>query len=151
LLAPLESNLPGYLVKATLLSDLNAGYVEDGRHQAIMDPVLFGPEPEHNWCYFFEKADLAKAQGQWSEVLDLRKEAQRGGFRPINPAENTPFIEAYLNLGEMDEALNLSHEISLIEGSHQLVCGIWGKYDAWLNYQSDVIDILGQEFGCSFD
>jgi hypothetical protein len=150
-LAPLESNLPGYLVKATLLSDLNADYVEDVRHQVIMDPVIFGPEPEHNWCYYFEKADLAKAQGKWFDVIELRNEAMEEGYTPTNPVENIPFIEAYLNLGEMDEALNLSREISLLEDGGQLVCGIWGKYDDQLNYRAGIIAILKQEFGCSIE
>ncbi len=27
---------------------------------ATPDPNIFGPEPNHDWCYFFEKADLAR-------------------------------------------------------------------------------------------
>ena len=32
---------------------------------------LFGPEPEHGWCYYFQKADLARQTGDWEEITHL--------------------------------------------------------------------------------
>ena len=33
---------------------------------AIPPNAVFGPEPEHNWCYYYQKAELARQQGDWA-------------------------------------------------------------------------------------
>jgi len=32
---------------------------------------IFGREPEHGWCYYFEKAELARQKENWTEVARL--------------------------------------------------------------------------------
>ena len=29
------------------------------------------PEPSHGWCYYFERADLARQMGDWEKVAEL--------------------------------------------------------------------------------
>jgi hypothetical protein len=36
---------------------------------------MFFPEPEHEWCYFFTKAELAQQQGEFEQVVRLGNEA----------------------------------------------------------------------------
>ena len=40
---------------------------------------LFGDEPPHAWCYYFERASLAAQQGDWALVARLQLEAGRAG------------------------------------------------------------------------
>jgi hypothetical protein len=61
--------------------------------------VVFGAEPAHNWCYYYEKASLARQQKNWSEVVRLGDEAAKAGLSPNDPVEWMPFIEAYANAG----------------------------------------------------
>jgi hypothetical protein len=65
---------------------------------------IFGPEPEHRWCYYFEKADLARQMGNWQEVAQLGDEADRSGLKPGDLTEWLLFVEAYANIRRYDDA-----------------------------------------------
>lgn len=62
--------------------------------------VVFGPEPEHDWCYTYQTATLARQKGKWEEVARLGNEAQEQGFAPADLIEWMPFIQAYVELGD---------------------------------------------------
>jgi hypothetical protein len=65
---------------------------------------IFGAEPGHGWCYFFQKADLARQQGDWEQVAQLAAELGPLGLAPRDPTEWLPFAEGYLALQRFDEA-----------------------------------------------
>lgn len=65
--------------------------------------VVFGPEPAHDWCYYYEKADLARQRGDWDEVVRLGNEVAQKGFIPEDDIEWMPFIQAYAHAGEADD------------------------------------------------
>jgi hypothetical protein len=56
---------------------------------------IYGKQNEPSWCYYFEKADLARQYQQWDEVVHLWEEAQSNGEQADNGFENIPFIEGY--------------------------------------------------------
>jgi hypothetical protein len=66
-------------------------------------PVIFGNEPPHTWCYYYEKADLAAQQGDWKTVASLGEKALSLGFYPSDSVEWMPFLQAYVKLGEIDK------------------------------------------------
>jgi hypothetical protein len=72
--------------------------------QARPPADIFGPEPEHCWCYYFEKADLARQMGNWQEVAQLGDEANRSGLKPGDLTEWLLFVEAYANMRRYDDA-----------------------------------------------
>ena len=55
---------------------------------------LFGEEPAHMWCYYYQRADLARQIGDWEQVSALEAEATRLGFAPADPLEWSPFLQA---------------------------------------------------------
>lgn len=61
---------------------------------------LFGTEPEHDWCYYYEKAALARQRGEWGEVVRLGAQAQSLGYEAKDLIEWMPFLEAYAHEGE---------------------------------------------------
>ena len=75
-------------------------------------PTIFGSEPRHGWCYFYEKAELARQQGNWQMVDQLGEDASDQGFRPSDRIEWMPFLQAYVVLGELDQA---HHLVSIID------------------------------------
>ena len=77
--------------------------VVPGPHQPALAAFMFGPEPPHRWCYFFEKADLALQQADWQQVSQLGKDAAAADLHPEDWVEWIPFLQAYAHLG--DEAL----------------------------------------------
>jgi hypothetical protein len=84
--------------------------------------TLFGPEPEHGWCYYYEKAALARQRGDWDEVLRLADEARDQGLSPADLIEWIPFLQAYALHGRTDELINLSAAIQSDEYVARQVC-----------------------------
>ncbi len=76
----------------------------------VTDAAVFGPEPAHGWCYYFEKASLLAQQGAWQATADLGDEAFSLGDYPNDPMERFVFIEAYAHAGKMERAKELSAE-----------------------------------------
>jgi hypothetical protein len=82
----------------------------DGKFHAPPESI-FGPEPEHNWCYYYEKAALARQLGDWEEVARLLDEAESHGYRANDSVEWMPFLEAYVHLGMYEEAREIGATI----------------------------------------
>jgi hypothetical protein len=75
---------------------------------AMIPPArLFGEEPPHDWCYYYQKASLARQRGQWEEAAQLGYAAAEQGLRPIDRVEWVPFLLAYAYTGDYDSAMDL--------------------------------------------
>src|SRR5215207_385308 len=96
-----------FLVDAIRLSDLSN--IVDGNRLVAEIPFL--SEPEHTWCYYFAKAELAYQHGDWNQVVDLMNEASSLGYEPEDPFEWLAFIEAQAFTGNVERAGNLSNDV----------------------------------------
>ena len=87
---------------------------------------IFGEEPEHTWCYYFEKADLAHQYGDWQEVIRLMDEAKEQGFAPTEMKEFLPLLNAYLQTGDVESALTLSLDMKKLSDTvDDRICRMW--------------------------
>lgn len=77
----------------------------------VLRPSIFGEEPAHTWCYYFQKAELARQQGDIAQVVALGDEAQTRGFQPLDASEWMPFIQGYAAVGRCDEVLALAAQV----------------------------------------
>jgi hypothetical protein len=95
-------------------------------------PAIYGPEPAHGWCYYFEKADLARQLGDWETVTRLGDEAFALNDYPNNPFERFVFIEGYAHIGDWDRALKLSRESFRVSKEYMgpLLCRLWERIEA---------------------
>ena len=82
----------------------------------------FGDEPSHNWCYYYQKADLARQQGDWEEIARLGNEAQKLELHPNDQIEWMPFLQAYAFIGNDKQVKGLSTRINTEPFYHQLAC-----------------------------
>jgi hypothetical protein len=73
-----------------------------------MPVALFGKEPPHTWCYYYEKAELARQIDDWETVIKLGGEARAQGLVPGDALEWLPFIEGYVITGNYQTARDLS-------------------------------------------
>ncbi|MBE3038876.1 MAG: hypothetical protein IMZ62_08710, partial [Chloroflexi bacterium] len=64
---------------------------------------IFGPEPVHGWCYYYQKAALARQFDDWSTVIALGDEAIEKGFEPFDQIEWMPFLQAYVVTGQINQ------------------------------------------------
>lgn len=74
--------------------------------------VVFGPEPKHDWCYFYQKAELALQRGDLQEVAELGSLAERTGLAPADSVEWMPFLQAYANLGDERRLADLNARLA---------------------------------------
>ena len=114
--------------------------------QIISDPPvskqppreLLPNEPEHNWCYYFEKADLARQSGDWQTIINQGTEAKNHSLQPRNPSEWLPFIEANIRSGKMEDAAYLA-KLSIQTADKYLsgLCYTWQRIlkDPMINEQ----------------
>lgn len=70
--------------------------------------VIYGKANTETWCYYFEKADLARQYGQWDEVVRLWNESQANGDRADNGFEYIPFIEGLGHTGDWEQVKELT-------------------------------------------
>lgn len=120
--------LPRYLRRAMALST-TAPILPEG--EPFLPEVLFGRQSETSWCYYFEKADLARQLGDWQQVVALGELGFASGDYPNDPAERFPFIEAYAYTGDWQRALEQSRHAAQIAPVYEvLVCRLWERIEA---------------------
>ena len=52
----------------------NPGLILTASDPAILPSPPFVGEPLHGWCYYYEKAELARQQADWDSVIDMRSD-----------------------------------------------------------------------------
>jgi hypothetical protein len=84
--------------------------------------IIFGQEPSHTWCYYYQKMSLARQRGDWSQVVALGEEAINSGFEPLDQSEWMPLIEGYAFSGELEKAGNIISKIYDITNLRYNLC-----------------------------
>jgi hypothetical protein len=115
------------LVDAIPLSDLSNIIVDTD--QKVRPPFL--SEPEDTWCYYFAKAELARQQGRWEQVIDLMEEARSLGHEPEDPFEWLTYIEAQARTGNIEGAQKMSEDAFKQENRiRKGLCELWKRIPA---------------------
>ena len=87
---------------------------------------IFGREPNHTWCYYYEKAELAAQYDDWPTIAGLWREATQRGLRAANGIELLPFISASARLDDWQQARSLTAQAqSLPDRSTSVLCDLW--------------------------
>lgn len=86
----------------------NTSRIDDGAAKAVPPAQYFGEENTNNWCYFYEKAELARQLGDWTAVAKLFKQASAKGYSALLPGENLVFIESAARAGELPAAARMT-------------------------------------------
>ncbi len=91
----------------------------------------FIKEPQHTWCFFYEKAELARQTRSWNLVAALGRTASAEGFKPENVFEWLPFIEAYARTGNPTSAEQITQQAWNDEPKiRRGVCALWLRVQA---------------------
>lgn len=80
------------------------------QHPAHPPEQLLGPEPPRHWCYYFQRADLARQQEDWQEVVRLGDQLRHEGWQPQDATEWQLFIDGYKHVGRLDAARALAEQ-----------------------------------------
>jgi len=95
-------------------------------------PSIFGPEPPHDWCYYYQQVALARQQGDWEAIPALHEEALGLGLYPNDSVEWMPFMQAYTVLGDLEKLRSLRKIIIadpyLTTQTCQILTGMFTNY-----------------------
>lgn len=117
-------------------------------------PEIYGPEPVHGWCYYFQKADLARQLNDWNEVVRLGDMASKLDDHPNDPLERFVFIEGYAHAGNWNRAVKLSKESYLVSKEYvgPLLCQLWERIEtetAQSPERGDALSEIQKVISCS--
>ncbi len=101
--------------------------------------VVFGLEPAHGWCYYYQKASLAQQRGQWAEVAALGEQAKRQGLEAKDRVEWMPFLQAYAQEGDVSRLMELSPVIAADPYAAEQACQFLGGLQGLSEPVSQVI------------
>ncbi|HSL45428.1 MAG TPA: hypothetical protein VK897_18485 [Anaerolineales bacterium] len=133
-----------FLVEAVPLSDLSNIIVE--ANQTAHIPFL--SEPQHTWCYYYAKAELAYQRGNWDQVITLIDEAESLGYAPEDPFEWLTYIEAQALAGNIDIAEKISSNVIKQNATARKgLCMVWTRVQA--QETNARVDEILSEFECT--
>jgi hypothetical protein len=109
-------------------------------------PQVYGPEPVHGWCYYFEQADLARQLGDWSRVVQMGNIALHLDDYPNDPTERFVFIEGYAHEGKWSEVKDLALTSYKVSPAYvgPLLCKLLARIDRNVPASSDKESSLNQ-------
>ena len=153
-LDPLNEMLPEMIRASAGLSN-TAQILPAGSADSITPPVTqFGKEPAHGWCYYFEKADLARQQQDWQQVAALGDQAFQLKDYPNDPSERMPFIEGYAHVGNWQRAIELTQDSESVTSlMRPMLCGLWQRINQTTNAspeKDDTIKVEKAELNCTW-
>jgi len=102
--------------------------------------IVFGSEPPHDWCYYYQKADLARQRGEWDQVLNMGEQAWGQGLEPKDLIEWMPFLQAYAQAGDIERLMALAPVISAEPYVSLQACRILGSMPGIASSVAEVVD-----------
>jgi hypothetical protein len=111
----IDGQLPVYSASESLLVEKVGTYSHVDRivptgPSPIPPRSIFGAEPAHDWCYYYQKASLARQSGNWEEIGKLYDQIRELGLETDDKSEMIPFFEGLVNSGRYEDAKALYRE-----------------------------------------
>ncbi len=105
----IDGKMPAYSTSERPLVEQVGGYsnlsrIDPSAAPHVPPPDIFGPPPEPTWCYYFQKASLARQLGDWAQIAQLYDAASSAKLSAGDPSEYFVFIEGLVNQGRAPDA-----------------------------------------------
>ena len=84
--------------------------------------TIFGAEPPHIWCYYYQKAQLARQQENWDAILKIGDEVAALNLHPNDQVEWMPFLQAAAISGDKKQMKQISTLINTEELYKKQAC-----------------------------
>jgi len=126
--------------------------ITDPENPKVPPQQIISNEPTHDWCYFFEKADLARQVRDWQTVLNLGTEAKTNGLNPRNSSEWLPFLEAYVRFGQWDSVTEIvENSLNAQQNFLPGICYTWERISSDDSISQEIVvklKSLQAEYNC---
>ena len=129
---PRPVDMPREIKAAIPISNLGQ-IIPDANPPASLPAALFKVHYDQNtWCYYFEKAELARQQGDWAQIAALADQALPGEQKFSTTWELLPFIEGYARSGRAEKARQLTLLANRLQPdgravTKELLCSLWDR------------------------
>jgi hypothetical protein len=137
----------------TALNATNFNVITAKTNKGYPDVNLFGSQDENQWCYYFEKGDLDRQLGNWSDAVQLYETAVAKGLKTTFGQEQMPFIEAYAHLGNGEKALALTEDaVTKSENMSKYICDNWMRIYGEIGVNDSVknaYEKIYKEYSCA--
>jgi hypothetical protein len=115
---------PATLQRALPLSDLDR--IIAAPQIPAQPPEVLGRRNPHEWCYYYQQADLAVQQGSFETAAALGDEALALNRTAHSAYEYLPFIEAYAKTGQWENAHALTSQAYAQQyTARPALCRLW--------------------------
>lgn len=103
--------------------------IPDGKGRAP-DSEIFGHEPAHNWCWYYENVDLSRQRKDWKKAAELSDQAFTISDHYNDPMELLPIIESYAYIGAWDKAFRKTKEAYTVTPvMNDPLCVLWNRIE----------------------
>lgn len=110
---------------------------------------VFGPEPIRGWCYYYQKAELARDFENWDEIHSLWQQVKANNLEANYGPEYAPFIEALARNQEWKAAAKLTIKAGkTTKESRPFFCDFWQARLSTLDGFADWWPEIQTEFDC---
>lgn len=112
----IDGEMPAYSGNERLIIEKvgahsNLDFIEPSATPPVPPASIFGQEPEHGWCYYYQQAALSRQMNDWNRIGALYESVVSADLKPGDPSEYFVFIEGLVNLGRADEAAAISDRV----------------------------------------
>lgn len=145
-------DLDNLVTEAIHLSNIELIVPEENGHVENTVKGLFGPSPSSSWCYYYEKAELARQREDWDQVVQNAELALKLDKQVQNETELLPYIEGYAHLGDGETAFELTKRmVKAVPSAQPALCAVWERIESEtapdLDYQS-LFDLVYTKISC---
>ncbi len=114
---------PESLIRISSVSD--PGLIQTDPAVPAQPPAAIGKEPEHGYCYYFQKTALAQQMNDQEKAYSYAMDILSSGLRPVYAPDLAPVISAFLQSGDIQSAESMLASTSVSNEDMDYLCTYW--------------------------
>jgi hypothetical protein len=127
-------------------SDSDIGNIMVNSSPRFPREAIYGPEPAHQWCYYYEKVDLAIQQNDWGQAITFGNKAVELGLHPEDRSEWLPLILAYAMNDDINDIKTTAPKINQDPFLRLEACQLLKNSENQSDFAPDVQMLMTQTF-----
>ena len=133
------------LIRISSVSDLDL--IQTDMTVSAQPPAAIGKEPEHGYCYYFQKTALAQQMNDQEKAYSYAKEVLSSDLRPVYAPDLAPVVSAFLQAGDIQNAESLIASTSISNEDMDYLCTYWKTAVPAIDDNED-LNLFYKSHGC---